>query len=129
GVIAGGWSLDYDDLIITPAGVTNVDVPASGTAGVAAHYPINFDLSGAREDARVNFVSCRITLTHANADDLRIVLESPSGTAVAVMMSAGGDNPLPAGTILTFNDFAAGGVAPDNTQMSSGAYRPGGVYG
>jgi subtilisin-like proprotein convertase family protein len=122
------WSLEYDDQIITPAGVTNVAVPASGTAGVAAHYPINFDLSGARADARVNFVACAITLNHANADDLRIVLQSPAGTAVALMMSAGGTNPLAANTTLTFSDFAFF-VAPDNAQMATGAYKPGGVYG
>jgi subtilisin-like proprotein convertase family protein len=129
GVIAGGWSLQYDDMIRTVSASTNVAVPANGTAGAAAHYPINFDLSGAREDARVDFVGLAIALTHANTDDLRIVLQSPGGTAVAVMINAGGPNPLAPGTTLTFSDFASGPVAPDNAQMITGFYKPGGVYG
>jgi hypothetical protein len=129
GVIAGGWSLQYDNVFLTSAGVTNVAVPASMTgAGSAAHYPINIDLTGAREDARVDFVACRLVLDHTYTDDLRIVLQSPAGTAIALMINAGGAFDLAPSTMLTFSDFGAA-PAPDNAQMITAGYQPGGIYG
>ena len=48
-----------------------------------------------------------MTMRHTFPDDVRLVLQSPSGTAVALMANAGGGVDLAPGTVLTFVDGGA----------------------
>jgi subtilisin-like proprotein convertase family protein len=129
GVIAGGWSLQTDENFATIADQSNVAVPAGPSTGpgAAQHYPITFNLTGARDDAEVHFVQLTMILDHPYPDNMRILLESPSGTKVIVMANAGGVTDLPAGTSLHFTDAAAG-HAPNAGGIPSGTYQPGSTY-
>jgi subtilisin-like proprotein convertase family protein len=123
GVIAGGWSLHYQTSYSgsTASGLT---IPA---AGPAEAYPFLFDASQMHPDLRVRSIQVGLILQHTYPDDLRIVLESPSGTAVALMANAGGWTPVNA--TLQFVDSAAG-LVPDSGPIPAGGpiYRPGSVY-
>jgi subtilisin-like proprotein convertase family protein len=129
GVIAGGWSIEYDTSPTFAATQSNVSVPGGGLgSGPAAAYPMAFDLDGVPRGVNVQSVLCEITLNHTFPDNLHVVLQSPAGTAVVLMANAGGSTDIPAGTTLT---FALGGpaVVPDAAPITTGLYRPGGVYG
>jgi subtilisin-like proprotein convertase family protein len=121
GVIAGGWSLTYQTEF-SDAAVSGI--PAGGPADT---YPFAFDASQVTPDARVRFVQVNLDLQHPHPDDLRIVLESPSGTAVVLMANAGGS--LDVNGTLVFLESAAG-VIPDEGPIPAGTqvYKPGGVY-
>jgi hypothetical protein len=128
GVIAGGWSLEYDPFIEKNS-QTSVDVPSAGTGpGIAAQYPMTFDYASARPEAVVRSLSCSLNFGHTFPDDLRIVLQSPAGTTVALMINAGGAFDVPIGTTVNFTDTAAAPL-PDNAQITAGNYKPGGIYG
>ncbi len=127
GVIAGGWSFQYDQTLFLSSQQTSVRLPASGTGpGAAAAYPLTFDVSTALPTATVQSLNMRLFLQHSFPDDLRIVLQSPSGTAVILMANAGGGTPV---------DFAGffgddGVFVPDDGPINgAGVYRPGSVYG
>ena len=86
GVIAGGWTLHYPTYF-TDSTVSNVPIPANGPANT---YPFSFDAGAMAPDARVRAIRVNLSLTHGFPDDLRIVLESPSGTTAVLMANAGG---------------------------------------
>jgi len=95
-------------------------VPASGTAGPASVYPINFNVAG------VGIVS-KVTLTltdfsHTFPDDLDFLLVGPSGASVLFMSDAGGSVDL-SGVTSTFDDAAASTLA-DGAFNGSGTYKP-----
>jgi subtilisin-like proprotein convertase family protein len=126
GVIAGGWSFDYpgDFTVLSDAGV--VSIPSSGPAAV---YPITLDLTPVAADARVRILQLGVRIVHSFSDDLRIVLQSPSGTAVVLMSNAGGSDTLN-GNLLIFDDTAPSHV-PDNGPVEFGSttfYQPGSEY-
>ena len=128
GVIAGGWSLEYDTTPEFSAQQSNVNIPGGGgTSGPAATYPITFNMTNVPRGVNVLLLSCVITLSHAHPDNLRIVLQSPIGTAVVLMANAGGGTDVPAGTNLRFSDFASS-IIPDAGPILGGNYRPGATY-
>jgi subtilisin-like proprotein convertase family protein len=122
GVIAGGWSLHYQTYFSSSTPV--VTIPDVGRAGV---YPLLFDASDLLPDVLVRRVQVDLTLHHTYPDDLRIVLESPTGTTVALMANAGGE--IDVNTVLQFHDGAPWSV-PDNDGIlfTGGSYLPGSVY-
>jgi subtilisin-like proprotein convertase family protein len=124
GVIAGGWTFAYNTTVFRTARDTMpIAIPSSGPAAV---YPISFDLSDVPLGVNPRLLGLRLNLSHTFPDDLRIVLESPQGTAVVVMANAGGDADL-VSTSLDFSDFAPGFV-PDSGPTPSGVYKAGSVY-
>jgi subtilisin-like proprotein convertase family protein len=128
GGAAAGWSLAYDPRIRPTSLHTNVNVPGTGTMGVAATYPIEFDLTGASSSLTVDEVQLIFTFDHGRPDDLRIVLESPSGTAVVVMSHAGGATPA-SGARFFIRDSAPGPVPDNGPYGVNTSYQPGSVYG
>ena len=124
GVIAGGWSINYDTSPQFDATQTNVRVPAVGAGpGGAENYPITFDLSGVPAGVPAFNVSVLVRLNHAWPDNIRMALQSPQGTTVALMANAGGGHPIPAGTGLLFTASTLAHL-PNSAQIDSGAYRP-----
>ncbi len=107
GVIAGGWSLSYDAFVSRPMiSATAVAIPSFGPAHP---YPVTFDLTDIRSDVRVRNLTIELDIAHQFADDVQMVLQSPSGTAVVVMANAGGGF---LNTRLIFTD-EAGAFMPD----------------
>ena len=83
GVIAGGWSLNYSTDINVQGHEEDVAIPGVGTGpGNASIYPIVFNLESVPAGVPVTFVDLRLTMSHTFPDNLRILLESPSGTVV-----------------------------------------------
>jgi hypothetical protein len=128
GVIAGGWTFEYPTDAVITSPQTLVPLPATGTGpGPAGAFPITFDLTSVPVGVDVTRVSVELTMRHTFPDDVRLVLQSPSGTAVALMADAGGDVDIAPGSVLTFAD---GGVAlTDAGAIVTGVYSPGGVFG
>jgi hypothetical protein len=129
GVIAGGWSLNYDTSPTFESTQTAVRVPAAGTGpGGAGNYPITFDLSTMPVGVLAKNVDIDVTLNHTFPDNLRMALQSPQGTTVILMANAGGFTNIAPGTEMRFRDIAALAV-PDSDPIVTGQYRPGSVYG
>jgi subtilisin-like proprotein convertase family protein len=122
GVIAGGWSLNYDTAVRRQR-LGLVALPkAPFTEGPAQVYPIAFDMSGVRPDVLVRNVSVVVDFSHQKPDDLVMVLESPAGTPVLVMANAGG-NVATNGVRMTFDDAAT--LRPlNNGPLASGTFLP-----
>jgi subtilisin-like proprotein convertase family protein len=128
GVAAAGWSINYGSELQAPAAPTGVNVPGVGTSGTAATYPIEFDFTSVSPSQVVGMVIISMRLHHTRPDDLRIVLESPSGTAVVLMANAGGAAPIGNNTFIYFIDSAP--PMGDNGPIAHGVgYKPGSVYG
>jgi hypothetical protein len=128
GVVAAGWSLHYPSTVHAESEHA-VSVPGSGTSGPAQDYPMEFDLTGVSPASLVVGVEMTLVLQHSRPDDLRVVLESPSGTAVVLMANAGGKTAVPAGTRMYFRDYGATGQVPDDGPIVHNTfYRPGGQY-
>jgi hypothetical protein len=129
GVVAAGWSLTYGATVAAPVDHTDVAVPDSGALlGPAAQYPLEFDLTGVSDEMRVANVTMTLEFQHPRPEHLRIVLESPQGTAVALMVAAGGLTPAPANTTIGFNDAAAAPIADAGPIVNLTYYKPGGNY-
>jgi subtilisin-like proprotein convertase family protein len=130
GVIQG-WSLTYDTEPAFPATAENVGIPGGvGTGqGPAAIYPITFDLTTASEAARVQRVALNLHLNHTLPDNLRMLLQSPSGTSVVLMANAGGGTDLAPGKLLRFVQSALAAPISDAGPISVTTYQPGGAYG
>ena len=105
GVIAGGWSISHDAVLRSDFRQVTLIPRGQFTSGPAQVYPIQFNLSQAREDLRAEHVSLKVDFAHQKPDDMTIVLQSPSGTAVMLLANAGGAINLPGATI-TFDDSA-----------------------
>ena len=126
GVVAAGWSLNYTATVTVEHGASAV--PGTGSSGPAQHYPMEFDLTTASPSALVSNVNMTLVLGHQRPDDLRIVLQSPSGTTVVLMSNAGGAAALPAGTEMFFDDSALGPVPNAGPILNHNLYQPGGQY-
>jgi subtilisin-like proprotein convertase family protein len=122
GVIAGGWSLVYESRIVKPSSQVGVALPGTGTVGVAATYPITFDLTAVPAGLPVTRVQIVVSLSHTFPDDVVLGLQSPQGTTVLLMGNVGGDIDILPGTVLTFSDFGA--PLPDAGAVVTGTYRP-----
>ena len=128
GVIAGGWSLRYPTDAVINSTQTLVPLPATGTGpGTASAYPITFDLTTVPVGVDVARVIIEVTMRHTFPDDVRLVLQSPNGTAVALMANAGGDVDIAPGSVLTFAD--GGALLTDAGPTVTGVYSPGQVFG
>ena len=89
GVIAGGWTFEYPTDAVITSPQTLVPLPATGTLpGPAGAFPITFDLTSVPVGVDVTRVYVEVTMRHTFPDDVRLVLPSPSGTAVALMANA-----------------------------------------
>jgi hypothetical protein len=127
GVIAGGWSIAYQQEF---GGPTN-DVPAIiPSSGPALPYPITFDMSGADAATRVRSLRLYLWIEHPWAGELSVVLQSPTGTAVVVFSNAGCNNALSGTQQLAFMDTAAS-FMPGCGTLPAGplTYKPGSEYG
>jgi subtilisin-like proprotein convertase family protein len=126
GVIAGGWSLLYGTEIVRTSAQVNVALPAntSGSAppSPASVYPITFDLNDVPATTPVTLARIDVTLDHTCPDDIRMGLQSPSGTTVILMANVGGCFDFAPGTLLQFHD--GGAAMPDESVIPSGIYRP-----
>jgi subtilisin-like proprotein convertase family protein len=98
-----------------------VAIPASGTAGPASVFPIQFNVSGLGTVLDVNLTLTG--LTHSFADDLQILLASPTGTMVGLMVNAGGTANF-RNTNLTFDDQAPTAL-PNNNNSTNAVYASG----
>ena len=122
GVIAGGWSLNYDTAVRRQQ-IGLVALPkAPFSEGAAQVYPITFDMSTVRPDVRVKNVSVLVDFAHQKPDDLVMVLQSPAGTSVVVMANAGGAVATN-GVRMTFDDAATQRPA-NNGPLASGTFLP-----
>ena len=84
-------------------------------------YPSTATVAGM--DGTIMKITVRINgLTHSWPDDIDLALVGPDGQAVMLMSDAGGGTAIN-GRSLTF-DSAAAGTLPDESQLSSGTYRP-----
>jgi hypothetical protein len=119
GVIAGGWSVNYDT---NPQFIASQALVAIPTMGPAQSYPITFNLTSVPTDVTVRGVVAEISFQHTFPDHLRMVLQSPEGTPVVLMANAGGDANF-APSKLTFLDNANQSL-PDSTAIAPGFYKP-----
>ncbi|MGC2236405.1 MAG: proprotein convertase P-domain-containing protein [Pyrinomonadaceae bacterium] len=112
GNITGGWS------IIVDSSATAISIPDSG---MSEPYPSGIVVSG-----QIDLVSkVTVSLTsfnHTAPDDVDLMLVAPDGRKVVLMSDAGG-NSAANNLSLTFDDAAAANL-PDNTQLTSGTYKP-----
>jgi hypothetical protein len=128
GVIAGGWAIEYPTDAVVNSTQTLLALPATGTGpGATSPNPITFDLTTVPVGVDVTRVIIAITMRHTFPDDVRLVLQSPAGTAVALMANAGGDVDIAPGSILTFAD--GGAALTDAGAIVTGVYSPGAVFG
>jgi subtilisin-like proprotein convertase family protein len=133
GVIAGGWSLNYSTDITFEATEEDIAIPGVGTGpGPASFYPLAFNLDPVPAGVVVTNVDLRLTINHTLPDNLRILLQSPAGTSVVLMASAGGGADLDPGTIIRFTNNGNDGPIPNSGPIQTGlsnAHQPGGAYG
>jgi subtilisin-like proprotein convertase family protein len=126
GVIAGGWSLLYGTDIVKTSAQVNVALPAntsdSAPPSPAGVYPITFDLNDVPATTPVTLARIDVTLDHTCPDDIRMGLQSPTGTTVILMANVGGCFDLVPGTVLQFHD--GGAAMPDQAAIASGVFRP-----
>lgn len=128
GAIAGGWTLEYPTDAVANSAQIGLALPGSGTGpGYTLPSPITFDMTTVPEGVTVRRVILEITMRHTFPDDLRLVLQAPSGTAVVLMANAGGDTDIAPGSVLTFAD--GGVLLTDSGPIVTGVYSPGAVFG
>ncbi|HVF89647.1 MAG TPA: HYR domain-containing protein [Blastocatellia bacterium] len=122
-IIATGAGGSAQGVVIQGAGNCNpaaVTIPAQGTA---TPYPSTIDVSGLSGNITKLTVSLN-QLSHSFPNDLDILLVGPGGQKVILMSDAGGDENFPIVNVdLTFDDAAAQQL-PDETQITSGTYKP-----
>ena len=99
-----------------------IQLPAASTdTGPASPYPSLITVSGLV--GSISNVTVTLNgLTHTFADDIDILLVSPTGAKVVLMSDTGGAFGVGA-VNLTFSDAAAS-LLPDETQITSGTFRP-----
>jgi subtilisin-like proprotein convertase family protein len=107
-----------------PAGSTRTFANAAAItlrdAATAATYPAVINVSGM--SGTISKVTATLSgLSHTYPDDLDIALVGPAGQSLKLMSDVGGAGDLN-GVSLTFDTSA--GAMPDNTQLTSGSYRP-----
>lgn len=107
-------------------GVSNNEEPINiPTLGKASPYP---SVKVVTDTGTISKVTVSLFgLTHSSPDDIRIVLQSPEGTCVALMVNCGG-TPLEgtsqiSNVDLVFDDDAAD-TLPDGPQIVAGTFQP-----
>lgn len=90
---------------------------------VANPYPSEIVISGVSGTVS-NATVQLLGFSHTFPDDVRILLEAPSGQTVVLMTAAGGGLDI-VNVDLTFDDAASNGPIPDGAQIVSGSYAPG----
>lgn len=97
---------------------TSISIP---DMGAASPFPSSISVSSIT--GSVSKVTATLRgLTHTWPDDLDILLVGPGGQKVMLMSDAGGGNDVN-GITLTFDDSASSSL-PDNSQITSGTYKP-----
>jgi subtilisin-like proprotein convertase family protein len=95
-----------------------ISIPAYG---VASPYPSAIKVTGL--SGTISKVTLTLSnYTHAAADDVNVLLVSPTGSKTVVMANAGGNYSV-SGVNLTFDD-AATSALPPSSRITSGTYRP-----
>ncbi len=111
GSIAGGWSIS---LVVDPAEVV---IPATGTGGPAAPYPVTMfhalPVQGPIADVEIVFNG----VFHTYPDDLDMLLVSPKGTGVVLMSDACGSQDVTSANWIFSDDELS--VMPDEGPCTS----------
>lgn len=97
-----------------------IEIPATGTFGVANPYPSTINVSGMGSIVSISVLLSG--LTHTFPDDLDILLVGPTGASVILMSDVGGNNDI-TNVSLNFTITAVLSL-PNNTQIVSGTYLP-----
>ncbi|HYP29938.1 MAG TPA: HYR domain-containing protein [Blastocatellia bacterium] len=122
--IAPGASGEGQDVVLQGlnpfCNTAAITIPAQGTA---TPYPSTIAVSGLT--GSITKVTVDINqLSHSFPNDVDILLVGPGGQRVMLMSDAGGGEEFPIVNVdLTFDDAAAAQL-PDETQISSGTFRP-----
>ena len=101
-----------------------VDIPTTASvngAGSGDPYPATLDVA----DFHGKISSLNVTLfgfAHAQPDDVDMLLVGPTGVAVKLMSDVGGATGV-FGVDLTLDDGAASSL-PDNSELTTGTYKP-----
>lgn len=123
GAIVGGWSLTIQSSIKagstqTFANSSSISLPAAGPATV---YPSSILVSGM--SGGVSHVTVKLLgFNHTWPDDFDVLLVGPRGQNVLLISDAGGNGDW-LNMNLTLDDDATA-LLPDDTQVSSGIYKP-----
>ena len=106
----------------TATGFTNsTPITINDSPNPSTPYPSTINVSGVI--GTVSKVSVTVSnLNHSFADDIDMLLVSPTGEKIILMSDAGGGNSINNATI-TFDD-TAGTSLPDSGLISSGTFRP-----
>jgi subtilisin-like proprotein convertase family protein len=104
------------------AGITiNDDPDTCLVGGTATPYPSEITVSGL--GSSISDVNVSVSgLSHGFPDDAGLLLVSPAGQSTLLMTDSGGD--LYVSDINLIFDDAASGTLPENSQISSGTYKP-----
>lgn len=97
-------------------------VDSTGDPEPAVPYPsVSFQsgLTGAITRIRVNLLN----YIHENCEDVEMLLISPLGKAVLLMLNCGGANPIPTPINLVFDSNSVNPL-PDATVITAGTYQP-----
>ena len=100
-----------------------IAIPHIGTAVPYPSVKSVTGLSGVVTGVTVNLFG----ITHNSPDDIRVVLESPDGICVALMINCGGhpiDGPSQITNVDLEFDQAAGSFLPDGPTIVSGTFKP-----
>jgi len=98
----------------------SITIPAGGSA---SPYPSTINVSGVSGNI-TNIQVSLLGLSHTWPDDVDMFLLGPGGQKVMLMSDAGGGYSSPLNNVnLTFSDSASG-TLPDDSQITSGTYRP-----
>ena len=90
--------------------------------GSATPYPSEIAVSGL--GSSVLDVNVTVSgLSHTFPDDIGLLLVSPEGQSAILMTDSGGGDNV-SGIELIFDDAASSGLPDNNSQLSSGTYRP-----
>jgi subtilisin-like proprotein convertase family protein len=119
GSIAGGWTLEIDTTNFRNS--TGIIFPGSLSTGPANPYPSQIAVAGLSSTIRNVRVSL-FGITHTFPDDVDILLVGPNGQNALIMSDVGGGQPV-TNVSLVFDDAAADSL-PDQTQITSGTFKP-----
>lgn len=130
GVIAGAWGITTSSNVISSQTAT-ITVPRTLADARAVQFPFILDLTNVRPDVRVRHENLLVVFEtkHPMLSDLQVVLQSPSGTTVALLANAGGMTAFGQEfglAVLNFTEqfFDSSIFVPPTGPIRSGSYRP-----
>jgi VCBS repeat-containing protein len=103
-----------------------IQIPATGTAGIASPYPSTISISDQTGKVVTNLTATLTGLTHTNTQDLDILLVAPDGTNIYLMSDLGDLNGC-VNVNLTFDDAATSTIG--SGPVVSGTYQPENIDG